>query len=320
MGLFDSIKTGLSNVKQTFTTIAANTLSTVGVKNTFVETNKSTFTSPIPLAAKVAEHPFMSAAVITSVVNPTATISTAKKALTSIASTVSKAFTASSLTTKAAVIVATPVVASTLATSSKARSSLVNTPKSLVTFGTNLGSVIDNPSISSVTKLAKDSPVITAATALAGVAAVGGGIGLAANTVATYVNSKATKSNTAATLGGVSDAITTSIGQVQSNVSGIDYKAEAKLLEAQTKSQIAIIEAQTKQAKEITALTQSQPIAAVPISTPNTGTVAKASPKKKKKKAKKKPKKKAKKKPKKKAKKKKKAKTIKKTKKKKKKR
>jgi len=296
MGLFDFITQGISNVAQTGKTIAANTLSTLGVNNTFTTQNKSSFTSPIPLAAKVAEHPFTTAAIATTVINPAAALTVAKQALsTTVKFTTNLVNTLSPLQkvgATAAALVAVPAVAN----SKKLQNSIINTPKSLVTFGSNIGNVVDNPSVASVKQLAVDSPVLTSATGVAALALVSGGVGLAANTAATFLNSQSTKGNTKAMLGDAQNvmsampvAFDTGLSKLEAKAAKTQQESDFDLQKLIGQQQLDIIEAQTKQAKELASLNPT-PVAATVSSTPLA--VAATPTKKKKKKKKKAPKKK----------------------------
>ncbi len=80
---------------------------------------------------------------------------------------------------------------SILLSSAKARKSVVQLPGEIAQFGSNIGVAIDNPSISNVAKIAKDSPVLTAV-ALAGAALI---VSKAAGTAATIANTKAVRDN-----------------------------------------------------------------------------------------------------------------------------
>jgi hypothetical protein len=86
-------------------------------------------------------------------------------------------------------------------------SAVLNSPKlqtqvsktNPVSFGSDIGTLIENPSIENAKAVAVNNPVLTTATAVGGAVAIGGGLGLTANTIATYLNSKATKENTLST-------------------------------------------------------------------------------------------------------------------------
>lgn len=175
----------LSNVKNTL--VAAVTGQ--GVK---ADTGNATVNKVLETAAS---HPFATAAVAATVINPTGALAAAK----TVASSVGKSFAAAPLTTKAAVVVATPIVASAVIQSPKLQSAIVKAPSSLANFGTNVGKLAENPSIAGVKELVKENPILTTAVAAGAIAAIGGGIGLAANTLATFTNTSATKQNTLGT-------------------------------------------------------------------------------------------------------------------------
>lgn len=296
MGIFDFIKTGVSNVIQTTKTIAANTLSSIGVNNNFVSANTSSFTSPIPLAAKVAEHPFITAGIVTVAVNPVNAVNLAKTAITKAAPIIKNTFNVLPTSVKTGIVVASPL----LITSATARKAVVQAPSQITTFYSDVGKTLDNPTLSNAVSTFKDSPIIAGGLAVASAAVVGGGIGLAANTVATYVNSRATKANTSATLGGGDvmttmpvDAIDTGLTKLEAKAAKTQQESDYDLQKLIGQQQLDIIDAQTKQAKELASLSQANtavvPVSETPLTIP---TAVKATTKKK---VKKKPKKKAKK-------------------------
>lgn len=305
MSLLSLVTNGISNVVQTGKTIIANTLAPTGIAKSFVEANKSTFTSSIPYAATIAEHPYKTAAVVAVAAKPTQALAAVKEVATKyipkVGITLKNTFSGLSLGGKITAVVATPIAAGVVTSSAKARESIIKTPGGLVNLGSNIGSAIENPSLSSISKIYKDNPVLASGATIAAGAATLGGLGLAANTVVTSLNTSAQKAKEK------TEVIIDNIGQTApQNISS--YKDDLKLIEAQTKSQISIIEAQTKQAQQLAAIQTPQTgvSSITPTPTPVVAPIPK--PKKKakkkvKKKAKKKPNKKAKKKPKKKAKK-----------------
>jgi hypothetical protein len=304
MGLLSFVSTGLSNVKQTFTTITANTLSTVGVSNNFVTNNKSSFTSPLPLAAKIAEHPFATAGLIgTGVIASGYAVTTggitASQGATAALTSAGKSVVAKAIAKpgQAAVVA---LVGTTVLKSEKATTAVLKTPSALNNFTSNAANLIDNPSLSSASKLAKENPVITSLLGLGTLAAVGGGLGLGANTVATYLNSKATNKNTLSTL--TPDNVSSSPGSSTNKFDTKVEKAESKqvldtnnanieIAKINAAAALAVAKEQTAQASILVAKNQ---IAAMPVSNTTSGMAVSTSRKKKKKakKAKSKPKKK----------------------------
>lgn len=196
------IEGGVSNVEQTFKTIAANTLSSIGITNSFVAANTSTFTSPIPGAALLAEHPFASAALggtVAAAFNPvTAPI------LASAASTVGKGIVSGyqelglvgKVVAPAAAVFGTSLVVS----SASVRKNLITAPTSLAQFGSNIGKAIDNPTAANLTNIITSNPKLSAAAGAAAAIAIGGAIATAGNLYTNYTNTQAVKANTAATL------------------------------------------------------------------------------------------------------------------------
>lgn len=136
-----------------------------------------------------ASHPFATAAIATAVVAPTTTVNAIKE----VAKGAVSSFVAAPVATKAAVVIAAPIATSAVLQSPKLQKAIVNAPKSLANVGSNVGNLIENPSIENAKKLVTENPIIAGGAALAGIAAVGGGLGLAANTVAMMGNTKAMK-------------------------------------------------------------------------------------------------------------------------------
>jgi len=120
----------------------------------------------------------------------------------SILSNVGTRFAKSSLLTQGGVIAGGIVATNVLTSSSKAREELVNAPSSLANFGSNLGGVIENPSIENAKKLFMENPLISTTAVAVGGLAVGKavlGIGSTiANTMALNENTKATTDNKSA--------------------------------------------------------------------------------------------------------------------------
>jgi hypothetical protein len=126
-------------------------------------------------------------------------------------------------TTKGKLIAAAvvPVVASAVINKP---SLLVTTPSSILNFQSNAGKLIANPSIENAKTLLTENPVVSTLVGAGAVAAVGGGIGLAANTIATFTNSQATKENTNAGLVAESQATSNDSGITVTDSSGEMYK------------------------------------------------------------------------------------------------
>lgn len=97
-----------------------------------------------------------------------------------------------------ATVLATPVVTNVLTSSKNARvtvaKAIVNTPSALQNYGSNIGTAIENPSLSSITNIAKENPILTGLTA-AGIAYAAGGL---VSTAVTALNTHSVEQNTAA--------------------------------------------------------------------------------------------------------------------------
>jgi len=117
------------------------------------------------------------------------------KAVPIVASTV-KAAIPKSVAGKAAAALVVPVVATAAI---KNPSGAVNTVGKILDAQVDAGALIADPSLSKAEEYLKEHPGASVAVGVGALAAVGGGLGLAANTVATYLNSKATNENTNAT-------------------------------------------------------------------------------------------------------------------------
>lgn len=92
-----------------------------------------------------------------------------------------------------AAAVAIPIVTK----STKVQQGVEDLPGSVYNFGSNIGNLIDNPSLANAATVVKQNPLISASIAAAagvGVAAAGAGV---ANIVSSYRNTKAVKENSA---------------------------------------------------------------------------------------------------------------------------
>jgi len=78
-------------------------------------------------------------------------------------------------------------------TSPKVTTALLNAPKSAVTFTSNVGNAIENPSVSSIGKILKESPLISGTLGILGASLLGSKF---VNTFATWQNTNALKNNT----------------------------------------------------------------------------------------------------------------------------
>ena len=95
-----------------------------------------------------------------------------------------------------ATLLAAPVVANVLTSSPKTASvvgnAILTTPTALQNYGSNIGKAIENPSIANIMDIAKENPILTAATA-AGAAYLGSGL---VSTAVTALNTRAANANT----------------------------------------------------------------------------------------------------------------------------
>jgi len=92
--------------------------------------------------------------------------------------------------------VAVPVATGVLTSSPKARESLVDAPGGLVNLGTNIGKIVENPSVATVKETFTENPVLATGIAVATV----GGVALAASPIiASVANTRAINESTEAT-------------------------------------------------------------------------------------------------------------------------
>lgn len=142
-----------------------------------------------------ANHPYVTAGVIaggvTAVNNPSKALALAKSLIPK------------SVTGKIAAAAAVPIVAGVVASNPIASfNAVAQAPSSFANFGYNVGDFAQNPSVEGAKKIFRENPIVAGIVGTLGVIGVGGGLGLAANTIATLINSKATRQNTEATTGG----------------------------------------------------------------------------------------------------------------------
>lgn len=186
----------------------------MGLLSNAISSVKSFFNTPYLAGLEKAEqhlqaHPVEAALITTKIVAAPAVLATSVTAAKAAAPVVAKAapvvaaaavkttgkIVTSAITNPAQALrttigAGTAIVGgSILLSSSKARTTLVETPGNLATFGTNVGKAIDEPSFKNIAKVAEDSPIITGALIAGGalIAAKAGG------TIATIANTKAIK-------------------------------------------------------------------------------------------------------------------------------
>lgn len=145
-------------------------------------------------AVAIAEKPAQAALVLATLATPKTAVTVAKQAASGVAKVASSTFSSLSGLQKAAVVAAAPVVAGTLISSEKARSGVINAPTGLVNVGTNIGKLIENPSVSNAATIFKENPILGTAAAVIPALVVGGAVTKTAVTVAnTLAVSKQTK-------------------------------------------------------------------------------------------------------------------------------
>lgn len=204
MGLLSSIGKIATNALKSFETVVQapiKSIQTIGNQAAFNALSEKV--NSAPLTTQIGKIVLNTGTAAAAVVGGGAALgsTTAKSIVSAVAPVVSKVIPS---TTKGKVIaaVAAPVVVGAIANQpTKAIKAAVEAPANLANFGGNVANLAANPSVANLKTLVTENPVIAAGTALAGAAAIGGGIGLAANTVATFANSQATKANTEASVG-----------------------------------------------------------------------------------------------------------------------
>lgn len=147
-----------------------------------------------PLAKQITQTLTATAAYAGAIVGGAA-LGAASKAgtLGTTLTTAAKAVIPATAKGKVIAAVAAPVVISTLASSEKARTAVINAPSELAQFGADLGQLIQEPSIQKAKELVKESPIISSLVGAAAVAGVGLGT---AGVVSTILNTQAIKENT----------------------------------------------------------------------------------------------------------------------------
>lgn len=171
-----------------------------------LDINKAAFTNPVTLVTKGVDaavkqsNSYTPAQAVPKILATTATVAgavlTAGTSLGRTAAvTVAKTLVPKTAKGVIATAVAAPVVVGVLSSSSKAREGLISAPSSLANVGSNIGKVIENPTIENVKETFKENPVAATLIAAAPLAIVGGGI---SGTVASIANTAAVKENTKA--------------------------------------------------------------------------------------------------------------------------
>lgn len=178
LNVFETEKAVLTNIVNTVT------LGAVGSQTNIVATNPSSHIGKIGEA--IANNPLTTAGAIVGA-----------KAIVANSATIGSAIADTSLKTKVITAIAAPVVLGAVAANPGGTAKTVlNAPSSLATFGTNIGAFTNNPSVATAATIAKESPVLTTIVGVGGTALLLGGLGSAASTVATSINTKAVNNST----------------------------------------------------------------------------------------------------------------------------
>lgn len=177
-----------------------------------------------------------------SVVASSGFLSGISKTIGKVGTAIKSAFVAAPVKTTVVAAGAT-VATSAIVASPKAQESLSKTPSSLVNFGTNIGELIEEPSLVKAKELITENPVISSLVAAGTVAAVGVGTAGLATTAA---NVLATKQNTQAledlqkitpygATSGTDNLSTTKVPSVLETTQNKPYVAETETIEVGTK-------------------------------------------------------------------------------------
>lgn len=190
MAIFGNPFFSLKGQKERLSNVASTLKAAVTGQGVSANTASSTVNKVLSSAAS---NPFTTAGIAAVAINPAAA-----------AGTVKAGFGALPLGGKVAAVVAAPVVVGAAVANPQLISKAGSAPKELSQFGGDVGSFIKNPSLESGKDVLKNSPYLSAGTALLGGALVGGGI---AGTVATIANTRAVKENTKASLTSVKETV-----------------------------------------------------------------------------------------------------------------
>jgi hypothetical protein len=201
MGLLSSIGNIAKKATQTFETIVQapiQSIKTIGNGAAFNALSQKV--NAAPLTTQIGKIILNTGTVAAAVIGGGAALgsTTAKSIVASVAPVVSKLVPTSTKGKIAAAVVAPIVAGAVINQPAKTISAVASLPGALTNFGGNAANLVADPSLSNAKTLVKENPVVSTLLGVGAVAAVGGGLGLAANTVATFTNSQATKANTAA--------------------------------------------------------------------------------------------------------------------------
>jgi hypothetical protein len=198
MSLFSFATNALSNVgkaiESTVIVPVGNTIANaLGAKSAPVTTESFNSSN----AGKVYTGVLGTAAVAAAAVVATGTAT--GQAVLSTAAQAAKSFVVANPVKTGIALAAAPVAINIVAGSPKVQDAIVNYPSKAAQFGTDISSAIENPSLSSISNVVKNNPVLSAVTV--GAAAVGIGA-VTAPIVASALNTRAENKNTAAALQG----------------------------------------------------------------------------------------------------------------------
>jgi len=290
-------KERLTNVKETYSVVGQNILNTITLGN-------------VPSAGRISSNlTGTKGKAVEFVANNPLTTAGLIAGGGAIKTTATKAFQSAGVVTKGATFLGAGVLAS----SATAREATVYTasqltPESLVRSGGEIGKIIDNPSVSSLSTFAKNNPILTGAGAAVVTYGAGkGGLALASNLIGSNqdvnVQIKNDKQTAPEDLTGFQkkqQKIDQELAEKQLKLQEDLQNAQIKLQQDQLNKQFVLEQQALAQQLQIAQLPKDEPVAiTAPPKTVKKKPKKKAKPKKK---TKPKPKKKAKPKPKKKAK------------------
>lgn len=201
MGLLSSIGNIAKKATQTFETIVQapiQSIKTIGNGAAFNQLSQKV--NSAPLTTQIGKIILNTGTVAAAVVGGGAALgsTTAKSIVAAVAPVVSKLVPTSTKGKIAAAVVAPIVAGAVINQPAKTISAVASLPGALTNFGGNAANLAADPTLSNAKTLIKENPVVSTLVGAGAVAAIGGGVGLAANTIATFTNSQATKANTAA--------------------------------------------------------------------------------------------------------------------------
>jgi hypothetical protein len=154
----------------------------------------SEFESAIPEAALAVSAPIIAASILPSLAVSAATPIVSNAVTQFFTNPITSIKTAASAVGAGAIAIAGT---SAVVNSKKLQSDILKAPSALASFGSDIGTLYDNPSMSNLENVFSKNPIIATGVTVAGASMIGMGI---SNTVSTIMNTSAMKKNTAATL------------------------------------------------------------------------------------------------------------------------